>query len=388
VTVYYPTFKPAVSPLTMVSRVRALPYAGEVLVRMGNRVEPDEIVARTLVPGRGRRYPVARILGIARQELHRHLVVEDGDEVLEGDTVVRVGRWRQRNWRSPVAGTLSTSEVEQGYLSITPPSSSLELRALLKGFVTAVEPYRSVTIQTPAALLQGAFGFGGERNGVLRMMVTDEADELLPEMIDERSAFSILIGGGPIGVAAIRRAIEIQARGIIVGSITEESLRTLLGYTVEASWQVGGEGWAFPPGTDWLDFPLTLVVTEGLGSRPMCQRAFDLLASHDSEEVLLDGQTWLHGPGMRRPQVIVPLLRAKAEEIPEDQDTESLSLGDEVRLLGADRLGQVGTLVGFPRRMRFLACGAGYQVAQVRLGDGQIVQVPFENLEVLQPPRE
>jgi hypothetical protein len=325
---------------------------------------------------------------MARQELRHHLVVGDGEEIREGDIVVQVGRWRQRTWRSPVSGTLSTTEVEQGYLIVSLPSSSLELRALLKGFVTAVEPYRSVTIQSPAALVQGAFGFGGERNGVLRTMVTDEADELLPEMIDQRAAFSILIGGGSISVAAIQRAIEVQARGIIAGSITAESLRTLLAYTVDASWQVGGEGWAFPPGTSWMDFPLTLVITEGLGSRPMCRRAFEMLASHDSEEVLLDGQTWLRGSDMRRPQVIVPLLRAKSDEIPEDEDAESLSLGDEVRLLGADRLGQIGTLVGFPARMRFLACGAGYQIAQVRLEDGQVIQVPFENLEVLHPPKE
>lgn len=380
-TVYYPTYKPLVNPLTMVTQVLALPMAGEVLKRVGNRVEPDEVVARTLVPARGRRFAVAQALGIADKALAAAVLEEDGTDVEAGDVLVRVGRLRPRLWRAPVAGTLSLAEVEQGYLVIIPDSENYELRVHIKGFVVAVEPYRSLTIQTPAALVQGVFGFGGEQHGVLRAAVTGAGDELLPEMLDERSALSILIGGGPVGAAALARAVELRVRGLIVGSITAEALQTFLGFAGDAAWDVGGCGWAFPPATAGRN--LTLMVTEGLGNRPMNGPAFELLTSYDGSEAALSGQTWLHGPERCRPQVIIPLTRADPAAMPPEADAERLGVGVAVRLLSDDLLGQVGIVVGFPRRMQALGCGARYHVAEVRLTDGRTVLVPLENLEVL-----
>jgi hypothetical protein len=372
-----------VNPLTMVTQVRALPLAGEVLKRVGNRVESDEVVARTLVPARGQRFPVARLLGIAEKDLPGAVRAEDGAEVEANDIIVRVGRLRQRVWRAPIAGTLSRAETEQGYLVITPHSQNFELRMHIKGFVAAVEPYRSVTIQTPAALIQGAFGLGGEQHGVLRAAVTAAGDELLPEMLDDRSALSILIGGGPVSAAALTRAAELRVRGLIVGSITEETLRTFLGYQGDADWGVGSNGWTFPPDTAGRDLPFTVMVTEGLGRRSMNSPAFELLTSYDGSEAALDGRTSLHGPGLRRPQLIIPLTRADPAEIPPEEGAERFGVGVAVRVLSDDLLGQVGLIIGFPRRPRPLGCGARYSVAEVRLQDGQAVFVPLENLEVL-----
>lgn len=382
-TVYYPTFRPMVNLLTMVTRVRELPYAGEVLVRVGNRVEPDEVVARTLLLSRGRRLPVARLLGIAEKDLPAAVLLEDGAEVEAGDILVRVGRVRPRVLRSPLSGTLSTAEAARGYLVITPPAQTFELRAVLKGFVLAVEPYRSVTIQSPAAVVQGGFGLGMERHGVLRVAVTSAGDELLPEMIDERSALAILLGGGPVSAAALERAISYRVRGLVVGSIPVEELEAFLGYRGDADWE--RDGWGFPPGTVGCDFPLTLVVTEGLGRRPMSSRAFELLASYDGREALIEGRTCLHGTGMYRPQVVVPLPRADLAEIPPEEAAEHLAVGTEVRLLGEDFLGQIGMVVAFPRGLRAMPCGARYRVAEVRLETGSVVTVPLENLEVLGP---
>lgn len=372
-----------VSPLTLVTQVLELPLAGEVLVRVGNRLEPDEVVARTLVPARGQRFAVARALGIAAHDLPACLLVEDGAEVVSGQVVARTGRLRQRVWRAPLAGTLSTAEAEQGYLVIAAAAQNFELRAHFKSFVAAVEPYRSVTVQTAAAVVQGAFGIGGEQHGVLRTAVTAASDELLPEMIDERSVLAILIGGGTIGAAALARAVELQVRGLIVGSITAEALQTFLGYRGDADWEVGACGWRFPPIGDHRDFPLTLVVTEGLGRQAMCQRAFELLTSHDGWEAYLDGRTWLHGPQMRRPQVVIPIARADPAGIPPEVDAEQLTLGSEVRLLGADNLGQTGLLIGLPRGTHLGPGGLRYRPAEVRLADGSLVVVPLENLEVL-----
>ncbi len=382
-TIYYPSFKPAVSPLTMITKVRELPMAGEVVVRVGNRVEPDEIIARTLVPSVGRRFAVAQALTIDDKDLAAHMLLEDGAEVELGATVARAGQLRQRVWKAPIAGTLSTAEVGKGYLVITPPAQNFELRANMKGFVSAIEPYRSVTLQTPAALVQGAFGLGGEQHGVLRTAVTAASDELLPEMLDERSALSILVGGGPVTLAALLRAVELRVRGLIVGSIPEEVLRAFLGIQGDADWDVGASDWVFPPHTAGREFPMTLVVTEGLGRNAMNARAFSLLTSYDGSETTLDGTTWLHGQPMQRPQVIIPVPRANQADINQDETAERFAPGFTVRLLGEEMLGQVGTIVALPRILAAAAAGLRYRVADVRLDDGQVLSVPLENLESL-----
>jgi len=376
-----------VNPLTLVTQVLELPLAGEVLVRVGNRLEPDDIVARTLLPARGQRFAVARALGIAERDLPACLLVEDGAEVACGQVVARFGRLRQRVWRAPIAGVLSTTEAAQGYLVITTAAQKFELKAHLKGFVIAVEPYRSVTVQTAAAMVQGAFGLGGGQHGVLRTAVTAASDELLPEMIDERFALSLLIGGGTIGAEALARAVELHVRGLIVGSITAETLQKFLGQASDAAYDVGAIGWHFPPAAARRDFPLTLVVTEGLGRLAMCPRAFELLTSHDGWEAYMDGRTCLHGPQMRRPQVVIPVTRANPADIQAESDAEQLTPGSQVRLLGSDHLGQIGLLIGLPRGTRQGPGGFRYRPAEVRLPDGPVVAVPLENLEVLEARR-
>ncbi len=382
-SIYYPSFKPAVSSLTMISKVRELPMAGEVVVRVGNRVEPDEIVARTLVPSVGHRFAVAQVLGIDDKELAARVLLQDGAEVEAGVAVARSGQLRQRTWKAPLAGTLSTAEVEKGYLVINPPAQNFELRANMKGYVSAVEPYRSVTLQTPAALVQGAFGLGGEQHGVLRTAVTAAGDELVPEMLDERCALSVLVGGGPVTLAALLRAIELRVRGLIVGSISEEVLRAFLGTQGDADWEVGASSWTFPPCAAGRQFPLTLVVTEGLGRYPMNARAFSLLTSYDGSETTLDGTTWLHGRSMRRPDVIIPVPRANQADISQDETTERFAPGLPVRLVGEQLQGQVGTIAALPRILTAIASGLRCHVADVRLEDGQLLSIPLENLEVL-----
>ncbi len=379
--VQYPIFQPTLNPLTQITRRRELPFAGEILVRAGQRVEPDDVIGRTLVPVRGQRFRVARVLGIDPGELERSLVLEDGSEVQAGQVVVETRRGRPRVWRAPIAGTLSTAEVKRGYVVIVPPAEPLEVLAHLKGFVVSVEPYRAAVIQTAGVLVRGAFGLGGIQHGVMRVVVTDPGDDLAPEMLDERLAFCVLIGGATVSAATLKRAVELQVRGIITGSVSEEALASFLGYSDPGRWQIGVVDWSFPPDSAQRRFPLTLIVTEGFGRRAMCRRTFELLAAHDGAEVSVDGRTCLHGPNLRFPEVIIPLPGAEAEPSP----GETLLPGAEVRLLSYAHLGRAGTVVALPRAARPVVCGARGRVAEVQLEDGAVLEVPVENIEILCP---
>ena len=60
---YYP-FETQVTPLTSVRRERILPASGDTLVRLGDRVEPMQIVARAKVPGE---YPFSAYVALRKR---------------------------------------------------------------------------------------------------------------------------------------------------------------------------------------------------------------------------------------------------------------------------------------------------------------------------------
>jgi hypothetical protein len=208
-----------------------------------------------------------------------------------------------------------------------------------------VLPYEGVIIETPAAQIYGVWGMGIERSGVLRLLVTDPSERVEADQIDARSAYAILIGGSCISAAALRRAVQEQVRGVIVGGIEEHELRTFLNWAGPASWHTGNSGWQLPAERAGVDAGLTLLITEGFGVHPMSSPCFDLLTSLDRQEALVEGVTELRQP-LRRPRVVVPLSRSSGAQV--DPPRPALAPGATVRLLDPAHMGQIATVRSVP----------------------------------------
>jgi len=73
----------------IVHKDRRLPLEGVVTVRVGDRVEADQVVARTELPGKI--YPVnlANKLGVDAGRLKEFLLKSEGDKVEEGEIIAR-----------------------------------------------------------------------------------------------------------------------------------------------------------------------------------------------------------------------------------------------------------------------------------------------------------
>src|SRR5437879_3486901 len=78
-----------VSADTLIRRTRRLPLKGEVVVRAGEPVEPDTVVARTLIPGVMRTVKVAETLGLEAHEVPVSLLIRQGDEVTAGQVIAQ-----------------------------------------------------------------------------------------------------------------------------------------------------------------------------------------------------------------------------------------------------------------------------------------------------------
>jgi len=379
-SLYVPTGTPPLVAGALARIERRLPAPGEVTVRVGQRVEPDDVVARAFVPATPQILNLARELMIPPSRVERALSREVGATVAQGDLLARAGRIGGRVCRAPIGGVIAAVDGETGYVTIMPDPVRHELFATVRGVVMDVMPYEGVRIETPAAQVHGVFGLGASQSGVLRLLVTDPSEPIVTEMINPRSAYAIVIGGSGISAAALQRAVQEQVRGVIVGSIDEAELRAFLGVDGYAAWGVGPPDWQVPAAAA-QPADLTLIVTEGFGHRPMSGPLFELLASHHGKEALVEGVTGLWG-GVRRPRVVIP-LSARAAGLQIEAPQPSLRPGAMVRLLHQAYLGQVGQVRAVSSAPRRLASRVRTTAADILLEDGTVVVAATSAAEVL-----
>lgn len=364
----------------MVRIERRLPHPGEILVRVGGRVEPEDIIARAYVPAAPQVINVARALGISPNQVPQAMRREPNNRVSRGEILARASRFGGRGCQAPVDGLITGVDSETGYVTLAPDPVLYELTASIRGVVMEVQSNEGVVIETQAAEAYGAFGIGQERSGVLRLLAIDPDEIVQPDQINPRSAYAILICGGGITAAALRRAVQEQVRGIIVGGIEEHELRTFLGWSGQACWQVGNGSWQLPMPPYAADPGLTLVITEGFGIRPMATPLFEMLSTHDRAEALISGMTNLRQP-RRRPRIVVPLSRGSSPQ--EDVEPARLQVGAVVRLLDSQRLGEVARVRTITHQPRRLASGIRSTAVEVQQDDADPFWLPHSAVEVI-----
>lgn len=347
---YYP-FEVQVTPLAKVRRERMLPVAGEVLVHVGERVEPIQVVARANLPGEFYILPVARLLGTSAARSERYLKVKLGSEVRQGQVIAARG---SRRVRSPINGVLTSSGA--GRVLIEAQPTVFELHAYLYGTVTNVLRNTGVVVETMGAVIQGTWGTGGENFGVLRCLVKSPDKPLRAKDIDPSCHGTIIIGGSGLDNAVLEHAQELQVRGIVVGGFSPGLI----------------------PKANRLPFPI--IATDGIGEMPMSEVVFRLLATHEGREASISGEVRTRW-GIVRPEIIIPL---PAETLPPTllEAGAPLTPGARVRIVRAPYSGQVGVVTAVPEHARRIETGARVRGAEVKLGQ-ETVFVPLANLEVL-----
>jgi hypothetical protein len=354
--VYYPTLT-RVSPLTTIQRERILPVAGEVLVNIGARVEPLSVVARAEVPGRYHILDVARELRVPLDEADKYVRLRPGQKVEARQAVA--GRRTSLGLvphlvRAPQEGIVAA--VGGGRVLLESVGESIEVRAFLPGTINNVLPKLGVLVETVGALVQGTWGVGDESFGVLKVLAERPDEPLRAKSIDVSCHGAVLVGGSTMDRDALQQALELQVRGIVIGSIDP----TLIGLAKE--------------------MPFPIIMTEGLGRIPMAAPIFQLLKTNESREAAISGRTQPRGGGVR-PEVIIPLPARSAPAPP--LLGSPLSVGVKVRVIRGPAAGAVGTIRRLPAHPQALETGAKVWGAVVNFEEADEQLLPVLNLELL-----
>ena len=353
---------------------RVLPISGEVLVNEGDVVEAEQTVARSFIPGDITPINLANKLAVPAGEVPGLMLKKEGDVLERGELLARTNGifgFFKAEYRSDAEGVIETISPITGQVIVRGEPIPVDVRAYLPGQVIERLGDEGVVIEADVALIQGIFGIGGEAFGTIRNICSTASDELSDSLIDESMQGQIVIGGGRMTGAAVRKAIEVGVAAVVSGGMDDQDLFEILGYDLGVA-ITGSES-----------IGTTLVVTEGFGEIAMAERTFELLKAHEGQRASVNGATQIRA-GVMRPEIVIAHTEDTAAP-DEDQLAEAgLETGRAVRMIRDPYFGLLGTVTELPAEPCVLGSESRARVLEVELRDGQRVIVPRANVELME----
>ena len=379
-TAYTPGLK--VSAHTTIEKLRRLPLKGTVLVKEGDTVTPNTVVARTELPGIMQTVKLAERMGIEPSDVKEALRVKEGDQVQAGDLMAEskgiFGRFFRAEFKSPVTGKIELISATTGHVGVREAPTPVEKDAYIRGTIVKVIPNEGVIVACEGALVQGIFGVGGERQGEVMVVTSSPNDPITDATLTEAHRGKIVVGGSNVNGTALRKAVQVGVLGIVVGGIID---RDLMDYLAEALNQPGYDIGVAITGQEPIAF--TLMITEGFGTIAMAARTFELFKTLEGKTASINGATQIRA-GVIRPEVVVP-LSDKPLEIDENAPVGGqLGIGTPIRVIREPYFGILGNVTGLPSELVKVESETMVRVLEAKLADGRTVTVPRANVEIIE----
>jgi len=355
---------------------RLLPLKGDVLVKKGDKVKAEDIVAETLLPGKVVPLNLANKLGVTPAQLVNYVKVKAGDKISK-DTVLAENKGlfglgiMKNSVTSPTDGEVESISVHTGQILLREPRIPVQVKAFIDGVVTDVIPNEGVIIENKSAYIQGIFGIGGETSGKIKVLAASPNEELSTDKIDDSCKDMIIVAGAFIRLDAIDKARKVGVKAIITGGVDDQDIKKILGYDL---------GVAI---TGHENVGITLVCTEGFGKINMAQKTFDLLKQFAGFKTSIHGRTQIRA-GVIRPEIIIPLEFQKEELTVAETKLPILEPGTLIRIIRQPNFGKIAKVVGMPEELTKVESETLVRVLQAEFEDGTKVMLPRANVEVIE----
>lgn len=280
-----------------ITKQRRLPTRGDVLVEVGQQVEPETVVAKGVVPN-----PELHDLKLFTQlrvepEMVKDYMTKAEGEQVARDEVIAVSRSffmrRTRVSRSPIDGFIERVSTLNGRVYIRGNPLDVNVRAYIPGVIKEIIPEEGAVVETSGIRLEGSFGIGGEIYGGIILATEDPNTPLSSQDILPEHKEKIIIGGSIATLDALREAVNVGAKGIVVGGVDQKDLTYFLGYEIGV------------PVTGNEQTGLTLIMTGGFGVNPMEEVLFETLQDHSGRLACINGTTQIRSRSIR-PEIILP----------------------------------------------------------------------------------
>jgi hypothetical protein len=302
-------------------------------------------------------------------------LVYPGQEVRPDQPVMRIER--EQAVEAVQAGSRLSLLAASGQLDVKAVHEGLKVQGEaevvpsgLQGRVVDITRRGGVVIESRAAVIQGTIGTGYQVAGVLTMWQASNTSPG-PQTIPPGA---ILVVPGPLTFTMLRQALTAGIVGVIASSITagdfEGFLHTDLIRLINS--EDAEQAQAHLP-------PLTVLLTEGLGSVSMPARIINLLSQYQGGLALLSGTTSVR-QGIF-PELIISLPAKETQHWQPVQPDPKLVLGAYVRVCSGEREGATGTIDYLFVYEQEFSGGIHARAVRLRLEDGSKMVVPITLVE-------
>jgi len=340
--------------ITSIVRERLLPISGTVLVRLNQKVNPNDVIAEANWAREHVLFDVARILGVSANMADRLIKCKENDH-LAAKTEIAAGKGLfPRSVVVPRDGRVVI--VGGGQVLMEVGDTKMELRAGIAGTVIEVIPNRGVVLQTAGALVQGVWGNGRIDSGLLVNLAEKPDDVLDARQIDVSMRGFVILGGMLQNAEVLKVAADLPVRGLILSSLYPSLI----------------------PQAREMRYPI--IVTDGLGPLPMNSAAYKLLSTNAKREVTVNAEAYDRYSGTR-PEVIISL--PATNNPPALHEIATFVKGVQVRMRRPPALGMIGSIVSIKPGLTTLLSGLRAPSAEVKLENGETILAPLVNLEVV-----
>ena len=374
---YTPGLK--VTGRTMLRKLRTLPLKGDVLVKLGDMVKADDIVAKTDLPGSVQTINVMNLIGCEAREVPEMMLKKEGEQITEGEVIAESKplfaflKFMAAKVKSPIDGTIEKISSVTGQVLLREPPQPVTISAYIDGKVAKVIPNEGVVVETTCTFIQGIFGIGGETNGELIVIVKGPGDEIKPDDITEKLKGKVVVCGKYVDIDVFNKARSVGVKGLITGGFGDKDLKQILGYDL---------GVAI---TGHEHIGISLVVTEGFGKIDIADKTFNLLKANEGMQTSLSGATQIRA-GVIRPEIIIPLKDgiAVGTEKAADESGGGVKEGDPVRIIREPNFGHLAKVKRLIPELMVVESETKVRVMEVEFDNGESFIVPRANVEIIE----
>ena len=353
---------------------RILPLKGKVLVKKGDKVKAEDVVAETLLPGKVVPFKLSNKLGVPANSLDQYLKLKPGDFIKKGELIAETNGifgFFKTSVKAPIDGEIESISKITGQMLLREPRIPIQVKAFIDGIVVDIVEEEGVVIENKSAYIQGIFGLSGERSGEIKMLAATPEDIIKPSQIDDSCKDKIIVCGALVSYDAIKKAQEVGVSGIISGGIDDKDLKKLLGYNI---------GVAI---TGHEEIGLSIVITEGFGIIKMANSCFELLKSFEGHKASIHGITQIRA-GVMRPEIIIPIKFKKEDLKVEEPKMATLEIGTTIRVIRQPNFGLIGKVTGLPEKLTKVESETLVRILEAELENGKKVTIPRANVEVIE----
>ncbi len=314
---------------------RKIPADSKVLVKPGQEVLPETLVAQGKEPVGFRTVNLAAVMSLPLERVANVLTKTVGSRIYQDDVLARASKaWGLKEvvYRSPIDGFLRSYNRETGVLTLEYLPEQRNVAAGLRGEVLKVLPKGAVVIGSVVDRVHGLIGLGRDREGIISVIGYRDIP-LEPSHLNERHLGKIVVGGTQAPVDFYSRALRLGVRAVVSGGVDMRvyyQLKSSLGHLE--------------------DVGLTIIATEGYGNAAIEETLYRYLAGREGQYAFVTG---------RGAEVIFPSSGGAGKDMVGDKrkqvwearlgggrDFSVLKEGQKVRILVGENRMQYGIVAG------------------------------------------